>query len=237
VIGTIYGQRTSSKETLKEITRMRILIVNLLATALLLFGASTASAFALSATLNPGMSPATAATPLAVSDFVIVDVYLDADPGLGFLSVAVVYDDNDTLRYERGLSTTASYVLYAPGAGASSATYLIPNANPPLYWGGLNQPGKRQVNVDFLEQALGSATGTGNGIWLATLVFHAVGNGNNYMELSLLANGTIVEAYTNDVKGLTSVSGGFPPYVPEPTTALLIGFGLVGLTVAGRRKD
>ena len=127
VIDAISGQRTSSKETLKEITRMRTLIVNLLATALLLFGASSASAFALTMTVNPGS--VTPGTPLLASDFIIVDVYLDADPGLGFLSVAIVYDDNGTIVYEPGLSTTASYVLYAPGAGTANATYLIPNAN------------------------------------------------------------------------------------------------------------
>jgi hypothetical protein len=219
-------------------TRMRTPIVSLLATALLLFGASTASAFALNMGVNPGsVQPG---TTLAQSSFVIVDIYLDADPGLGFLSVAVVFDDNETLVYAPGLSAAPSYLLYAPGAGTGQPTYLIPNTSVPLYWGGINQPGKRQVNVDWLEKSLGSATGTGGNIWLASLVFHALGGGVNNMQLTLAARGTIVEAYTNDVAGITTTSGTFtfgPAVVPEPITALLVGLSLVGLTVAGRRKD
>ena len=74
---------------------MRILIVNLLATALLLFGASTAGAFALNMTVNPMGGQTTEA--LLTSDFVIVDVYLDADPGLGFLTITGV-DTSPDLR-------------------------------------------------------------------------------------------------------------------------------------------
>jgi hypothetical protein len=230
----------SSKETLKEIIRMRTLIINLLATALLLFGASSASAFGLSMSLNPGSSPASTAV-VAPSDFVIVDVYLDADPGLGFLIVAVLFDDDGILVYEPGNSGTPSYILYSPGAGTSSPTYVVPENSPPTYWGGDQQPGKLQINLAYLEASLGSATATGLGIWIGTIVFHVaqIGDGASTVSIALLPGGlTIVEAYGNDVQGLTSVSGSFTFHtVPEPTTALLIGFGLVGLTMAGRRKN
>jgi len=228
----------SSKKTLKEKRRMRTLIINLLATALLLFGATSASAFALNAQLNPGSAATTGI--VAPSDLVIVDVYLDADPGLGFLSVALLYDDDGILVYEPGASSMPTYILYTGGKGA---TYLIPNINPPALWGGVQQPGKKQIQIDYLEQALGSATASGTGIWIATIVFHvaAVGDGQSTIDLTLLSNGSnIVEAYGVNITSTVPTTGTFvanTATIPEPTTALLIGFGLVGLTLAGRRQD
>jgi len=213
---------------------MRTLIINLLATAVLLLGATSASAMALYATSNTDLSGI-----LSPSDTVTVDVYLDADPGLGFLTVALLYDDDGILSYVPGSSSNPSYILYTGGKGA---TYLVPLTTPPAPWGGIQQPGKQQINIAYYENAFGSATASGNGIWLASIVFHvdAIGDGQSIIDLTLNANGTIVEAYTVDVSGTTTTSGQFivnTAVVPEPTTALLIGFGLVGLTLAGRRQD
>lgn len=211
---------------------MRILIINLLATALLLFGATGASAFALNATLNPG-SDATGA--MAPSDFLIVDVYLDADAaGLNGFAVAVLWDDNGTLAYEPGLSDMKTYILYTGGKGA---TYLIPNVDPPGYWNGTQQPGKAQVNIEFIEAGLGTAAATGNNIWIASLVFHVAANGGpTVLDLTFAAAGTVMQVNNTDVQGSTTTSGSFT-IIPEPTTALLIGFGLAGLALAGRRQD
>jgi hypothetical protein len=123
----VESSRKTSTACEEQATRMRTPIVNLLAAALLLFGASTASAFALNMRVSPrSVQPS---TPLAPSSLVIVDIYLDADPGLGFLSVAVVFGDNGTLVYERDMSFNPSYLLFAPAAGTSPSTYLIPNAH------------------------------------------------------------------------------------------------------------
>jgi hypothetical protein len=224
--------------TLKEKIGMRTLIINLLATALLLFGASSASAFAVNMVLNPGS--ADTSTVLAPSDVVILDIYLDADPGLGLIQLAVLYDDDGVVNYEQGLSTMPTYILYTGGKGA---TYLVPLASPPPLWGGNQQPGKKQVNVAFNENALGYATASGNNIWIATLVFHvaAIGDGQSTIELTLLGNGsTIITANGQNISDQVPVGGTFvvnTTSVPEPTTALLIGFGLVGLTLAGRRQS
>lgn len=216
---------------------MRTLIINLLATGLLLFGASSASAFALYATLNPGSS--STATILAPSSLVILDVYLDADPGLGFLAVALTWDDDGILNYEPGASSMPSYVLYNYTSKGVTQK-LVPNVNPPGYWNGINVPGKVQINIEYLEPAFNSTGASGTGIWLATIVFHvaAIGDGLSTIDLTLNANGTIVEAFTLDEKGNTPTTGTFTvETIPEPTTALLIGFGLVGLALAGRRQD
>lgn len=215
---------------------MRTLIINLLATALLLFGAASASAYSFSASLNPGS--ADTSSILGPSDLVIIDVYADVDiSGTNGFTVAVLFDDDPILTYEPGSSVMASYILYTGGKGA---TYLIPNVEPPGYWNGTQQPGKKQVNVEFIEAGLGTAPATGNNLWLTTLVFHVgdVGDGESTIELTLDAAGTIVQVNDADISGGVTTAGTFTiSTVPEPTTALLIGFGLVGLTLAGRRQD
>jgi len=209
---------------------MRTLITTLLATAMLIFGAASASAYALTAQLNPGSDATGAASP---SDQIIIDVYLDAEAGLGFLGFGVVWDDNGSIAYDQSASSVPTYILYA---GGKPATYLIPNIAPPGYWGGINLPGKAQVQVEYFEVGFGSASASGTGIWVATLVFHVTGAGGGVIDLTLGANGAIVESYGNNVTSTTTTSGSFT-LIPEPTTALLIGFGLAGLALAGRRQD
>jgi hypothetical protein len=215
---------------------MRTLIINLLAMALLLLGASSASAVGFTMNLNPGsISEGVAIAP---SDTIIVDVYMDADIfGLGFAAVAVIYDDNSTLAYQPTIMNMPSYILYTPPAGTSTATYLYPNVNPPNIWNGINVPGKRQVTVEYLGNGFANVTQTGSNIWIATLVFHVTNPGVVAVDLTLNAGGTIVNAYGNDFKGSATATGSYVFGVPEPTTAVLIGFGLVGLTIASRRKD
>jgi hypothetical protein len=212
---------------------MRILIINLLATAMLLFGASSASAYAFNMEQNGG--PGTG-TNVAPSDVITMDIYLDADiSGTPAFQLAILFDDDGMMQYDEAASTTASYILYTGGKGA---TYLVPGQTRPPLWGGTQQPGKQQVNVNYLENSLGFASATGSDIWIAQLVFHvaSLGDGSSTIELTLLGNGsTVVSVGGADISSTTGISGSYT-FVPEPTTALLIGFGLVGLTLAGRRR-
>ena len=77
---------------------MRILTLNLLAVALLLFGATSASAFAVSMTARGAVSS------LATSDTVTVEVFLDADGGITIFSVAVVNSNPAALLYDAAAS-------------------------------------------------------------------------------------------------------------------------------------
>ncbi len=77
---------------------MRILTTNLLAAALLLFGAASASAFAVN------MVASTPTTGLTTSDNVIVDVFLDSDGPITIFSVAVVNSDPSALLYNGAAS-------------------------------------------------------------------------------------------------------------------------------------
>ena len=54
-------------------------------------GESNAAAFNLTMTVNPGSDDPNDLSP---GDNVIVDIYLDADPGLGLLGVALLFDGN-----------------------------------------------------------------------------------------------------------------------------------------------
>jgi len=210
---------------------MRLLTINLLATAMLLLGALSANAWTIT------MQSSYAGATLAPSDTVSIDVYLDApDTGLQLLSVAVVYDPI-VLTYDGLSSTAASYILYAPAAGATPATYLVPSQNPPATWP-VPDPGTGQVNVNFQEVNLLPTGGSGLGVYLATLVFHVAdpGDGLGEIYLSLTSPGNIIRANDVVVTGSGILGPGIDVITPEPTTALLVGLGLIGLGVAGRRR-
>jgi hypothetical protein len=231
---------------------MRTLIINLLATALLLFGAASASAFAVNMTINPGS--VSTGVALSASDQIILDVYLDAPTaGLFIVNPAVLFDDTAGVAFERfpgplatpNGSTNPTYILFS---GGKVPKFLVPVQTPLNQWAGFNQPGKKQISVEYIENALLSTPATGNNIWIGTIVFHvtpAYAGGELDFDLALLGNGstgmqTQVGGFPVDVQGSTTVSGSYVfglPVVPEPTTALLIGFGLVGLTLAGRRQS
>jgi hypothetical protein len=83
--------------------------------------------------------------------------------------------------------------------------------------------------------------GSGTGIWIATLVFDvATGFASESLSLSLDSGGNVLEA--NGATVPSSAVGFSSPIlltgasVPEPTTAMLIGLGIVGLAAAGRRR-
>ena len=111
-------------------TWMRVL----LAAVLLLMGAASASAFSLR------MERSDLNGTVSSSDTVIVDLYLDAEPGLFAFSVGVLYDP--TVLIYNGAASAAlppnpgnptagggaqpSYILYAPGAGSLQAVALYP---------------------------------------------------------------------------------------------------------------
>jgi hypothetical protein len=229
---------------------MRILITNLLAVAVLLFGATSASAFAFNMSVREGSS----VTSLAVSDTVTVDIFMDADPGLQILGLGVLagaplgYDivasENLPIIYpapKEAYGTTGAapgYVLYTAGMPATS---VYPLQNPAQTWP--NPPaGATQVNVNFAEGAINPAVASGSNIWIASLVFHVDEPFESALiGLTLEAGGNVLRV--NDVEldpaGVAlskpiKISG--LPVVPEPTTAVLIGLGVLGLAVAGRRK-
>ena len=222
---------------------MRLLITNLLATALLLFGAASANAFAINLTSNyDGVSV------LSPSDTVTVQVHLDHQgnsTGIIALSVGVEFDPG-VLQYNQGASSTATYMLYINGKSPYLSPFATCSAGCDTW--PLNP---EQVNVDWgttdittPTAATGTsyANGTASPGVLATLVFHVVGAGDGIGEIFLNFDSNRGNTFTDgtlaDVSGSVAL-GGTPINVitPEPSTALLVGLGLIGLGVAGRRRE
>ena len=233
---------------------MRLLMINLLATALVLFSASLAGAFELRMVPQQGGD-------VAPGSQVAFDIYLDTQSqnGISTLVVGLAYDES-VMTWNQGASFQEDYYpLYAPavvGAKAEPsfpATWLVlPDTGSPSQWAGnpMAGPYTAQVNVEYIANSggpLGATQGTSTDLLVATLVFDVAvaggytdlgflaGDGGNGMSggtiLTINGDGTSVIP-TTPILGDAFVNA----VIPEPTTGLLVGLGLVGLGVAGRRR-
>ncbi len=169
------------------------------------------------------------------------DVILDTGPGLTgvtLLSVGVLFADAQ-LGYRQDLSTTSSAILQGPGA---KSAYMRPS---PTCGGTPGLPGcslwvgsTNQVNVDFISTDLigGTDYPSDSPELLATLVFDviSVGDGFAEIELTLKGPGNVI-GLAGGATWTSDLIGGGGVAVPEPTTALLVAAGLVGLGFSRRR--
>lgn len=220
---------------------MRLFMINAVATALLLFGASSASAA--SFTLG-GTWQGTTQTSGSVTVPVTFDT--GATTGITLMSVAVLFDDT-ILSYDQGSSSTTSYLLYG---GKGGGGYLKAAVTCGGYggatagdgcqqWIGATDPsGLAQVNLDFVSVDLTNGTqNTGSGLLIATLVFDIVALGDGSAEIQLgMTSSNVIGQPGGGSTAPSSLGGGGVVLTPEPTTALLVGLGLAGLGYAGRRR-
>ncbi len=227
----------------------------LLAAALLLFGATSASAYTLSFGARDAGGLTTVLSLFTSSDTIVVDVFFNNVGGnpITLFSFGVVYD-NPGLHYDKvaseqlaaqgaaGPGAQPTYILYTPGAGTASASILYPIVTTSFNTWVAPAPGTNQVNIDYFEPFFGAATATGSNIWIASLLFvinpgYAGGQitlcstcGGNALGTSIAGVNFREETLVNLGAPITLVT------VPEPTTAALIGLGILGLAIAGRRK-
>jgi hypothetical protein len=202
---------------------------------LLVLGAASASAFSTTMTSNYviGDYPSTGDTITVYVDFNSTgnDIYL--------LSVSVLFSD-DTLAWDQAASSSPTYALYVLG-GKNNQYLVAASTNLTLRAGTSNQ-----ILLDWQNTSLPGgnrdACGITNldpnvacGFRMATLVFTMIqpwgaltlsnSSPGNFFQL---ADGSHPE---------NAVSGDIVFPIPEPTTALLVGLGLAGLGVAGRRRS
>ena len=210
---------------------MRTFAINVMAVALLAFSASSASAisFTLAGASGQNVGP---------TGQVSVTVTLDteATTGITVMSVGVLFDDS-RLTYNQAASSTTSYLLYG---GKGGGGYLKAATTCGGYPGGsgcaLSLPG--QVNADFVSVDLTNGTQNTGSSLLVTLVFDLTGvAGSASIALSSSSPGNVVGQPGGTSTVPTLAGSGSVNVIPEPTTALLVGLGLAGLGIAGRRRE
>jgi hypothetical protein len=223
---------------------MRYMKVSLLAAVLLAFGTMSASATTVTLGGADGQL-------VGVTDTVSITVTLDAEANLTLVGVGVLFDDT-ILAFNSGATTSASYIFYSGGKPA----YLGRAGLPELRFGTTNQVNLNFTSSDLLT--LQNGANVGGVALMATLIFDviALGDGQADITPTVAAAGNAIQQCTapgspqfgvgsQPCTAFVSLAGGATlvsntaGYVitPEPTTALLVGLGLAGLAVAGRRRE
>ena len=199
-----------------------------LSLGLLVLGAASASAFATTMSSNYSNG-----TILTTGDTVTVTVNFDSEGAadISLLSVSVLFNDT-IMSWDQGASSSPSYALYVAGGKANQ--YLIPaSTNLTLRTGTSDQ-----ILLDWQNTALPGGNRDAGSFDMATLVFNVanVGAGLAAFTLSNSSPGNVLQLQDGSTP-VNAVSGDFDVVTPEPTTALLVGLGLAGLGVAGRRRN
>jgi hypothetical protein len=158
----------------------------------------------------------TVVSPLSASDMLTVDVMLDNE-GAAFKAVAMYVNWDPAL-----LSASAgASVKYAVPGETGSSFYLYPSGDN-WYMGSRN-----------FSSPIGPVNQS-----LATLVFHVIQDVASTTELVIPSfdfgpfGGFVSDTDAN----ITGQVGLVALHVPEPTTTMLMGLGLLGILYAGRRR-
>lgn len=156
----------------------------------------------------------------APSDPITVDIMVDTEGNTWYgIQMYVTYDT-------AVLSSVSATMNYAPGMLPG-----YPYSSLYLYPGG----GKF-----FIMQSVLAPAPAFNGS-IATLVFHVMdvpASTNTVIDANFTAGpyGIMVGAGATDVTGIVVITDGNLHVVPEPTTTMLMGLGLLGILYAGRRR-
>jgi hypothetical protein len=150
--------------------------IQLLLAAFLCLSPLAAHAFELSHSIRGG-----AASSYSAGDLVVVDVFLDADPGLVYFDI-FVDTEVAVLAYDPSASASLPVIYPAPsplyGTNGSRPGYILYAAPVLLYPLGFTPPlwpappvGHQQVQVGFSSPGLTPTTAAGADIWIASLAF------------------------------------------------------------------
>jgi len=235
VAGVLVGSLTSAtlRHQTKGEKRMRLLITNLLATAMVLFGAMSASAATVNVTSDYAGGIATVGT------LVNVTLTLDApETGIQLLGVNVAFD-NTVLQYNAQSNASVgvpSYILYNSTGMPMVALYA--QQDPWQTWP-FPPEGQGQVNVNFADPSFAGTQITGSGIKIADLEYEviALGDGTGQIEVFvdsafggiLQVNGIVVTL------GLTGTP--ITLNLPEPSVGMLSLGAILSVAILRRRAQ
>ena len=171
-------------------------------------------------------------TVLSTGDTVSITVNFDTEGAadIALLSMSVLFNDA-IMSWDQGASSSPAYALYVSGGKGNQ--YLVPaTTNLTLRTGTSNQ-----ILLDWQNTALPGGNRDAGSFDMATLVFSVAdtGDGTAAFTLSNSSPGNILQLQDGS-NPANAMSGDFDVVTPEPTTALLVGLGLAGLGVAGRRR-
>ncbi|MFP6639908.1 MAG: PEP-CTERM sorting domain-containing protein [Myxococcota bacterium] len=205
-----------------------ILLSLLLATSLLVFGAASASAYAVTMTNDyNGLQP-------QIGDVITTTLTFDTEgaANVALLSVSVIFDETQ-FSYDFpdvGGALNPTYILYTPvGRGHN---YLTEGTSTTRQ---LRFNTTNQLLVDFVNIDLPDGNVLPGVALIATIEFTVTAfTGAALFDVTADAPGNVLWLGHTGVEPLAT-SGDFTT-VPEPTTALLMGLGLTGLAMSGRRQ-
>jgi hypothetical protein len=155
--------------------------------------------------------------------------------GVQLLSVGLLFD-NTVLAYvpQSNASVGVEEIILD---GGTPYRGLEAQQTTWLQWPGTVPPGKSQVNVNWADVTFLGTVVTGTNV-IARVQFKviATGDGLGEIDMSITAGGNIYQVSGNPVSPITLTGSPINVMVPEPTTAVLFGLGLIGL-VGRRRRD
>jgi hypothetical protein len=204
------------------------MLAGLVAAAAGLGLASSASALSLSMEFDGGAT----SISLSVSDTARVSLFANLDPsgsGQGICPGAASVNFASSLTPLRCIEQGGTF---NNGAGGVNWAPVTSGCGPPA--GGVDGQ-----NVNSLEQAndsAGTLGGTFGRIKLGSITFHATGAGTDLITPFFIkgVDGFLDQDFTT-YTSTAPVFSAVVNIVPEPTTAILLGLGVLGLGISGRR--
>ena len=209
------------------------LFTSLIATAAILFSASTAFASAtwsVSATASGGDLNA-----MVVGDTLTLDIKLETSAAAEMIAIAGSVNNYDTgvVSVNAGASTVATELLFGviiPGTGSFNG---ISNLESGVSDTSNQGPGQEDTFLSVLGTSGEGGDGTAEAAQFQ-IVYNVIGAGSTTLSIGTFA--AYADAYSGASDNVVNNTSVAITVVPEPGTALLMGLGLAGLAAAGRRE-